>query len=387
MRKYPAYQLGWSRICHPVALVFFTTFIQLIQIPSFSMDSSTTDVTAVRIDGTNKVSHGVKPLNVVIVGAGIGGLSAAIMLRQQGHLVTLLEQSRFANELGAAVHMAPNATGLLLRMGINAEELGAVPCKIMTQSKPDLSLIFEVPLWRQAGRWQHPWLLAHRVDLHSELKKRATMEEGLGAPAVLRTSSKVASVSTDGTVTLVTGETIQADLVVGADGVHSKTRYALSSTPADVKPFGSGKSAFRFTIPRSRALEDPDTKPLAEKEGQMNLFMGRDRRVVIYPTRNHEVLNFVCIHPTAESEQKDQTADDWQNSANLDKMLAVYKDWHPTILKILKMADEDTLKVWDLLDMAQLSTWTEGKLVLIGDSAHPFTPRKPDYDPKVYSCC
>lgn len=333
------------------------------------------------MDGTTILGNGVnlaqtaKPLDVLIVGAGIGGLSAAVFLRRQGHRVTLLEQSRFANELGAAVHIAPNAVGLLLRMGINVEDLGAVPCKILSQTLPDGKLMFEAPIWRAAGRWQHQWFLAHRVDLHSELKKVASAEDGPGTPAILRTSTRVASVSTDGRVILESGEQLSADVVIGADGVHSKTRYALPGSQG-VKSFGGGKSAFRFTMPRSRALEDPLTRPLIEKEGHLNMIMGKDRRVIIYPTRHHQLLNFVCIHPTSESDQKDQKADEWQSSANLNKMLEVYKGWNPAVLKILSMADEETLKVWDLLDMDQLPTWTDGQLALIGDAAHPFTPRE-----------
>ncbi|CAI6306165.1 unnamed protein product [Periconia digitata] len=317
------------------------------------------------------------PLNIVIVGAGIGGLSAAIFFRQQGHNITVLEQSRFANEVGAAVHIAPNAAGLVSRMGIDAPATGAVECLTMKNVKPNGETMFEVPVWRSRGRWQHPWLLAHRIDLHSELKRGAIREDGVGRPATLQTAARVERVTTDGVVVLASGEEIRADVVIGADGVHSKTRYALPGSEG-IRPFGSGKSAFRFTMPRSRALEDPVTKPLVGAEGQMTLYMGRDRRVVIYPTRHNEILNFVCIHSTKDSEisSDDPDSGDWQNTGHLDKLLEVYKDFDPALLALLGKASEDTLKVWELLDMEQLPTWTEDRLALIGDAAHPFTPHQ-----------
>ncbi|PVI04317.1 FAD binding domain-containing protein [Periconia macrospinosa] len=332
-------------------------------------------------NGTLPTSNGIQnpdeksPLSIVVVGAGIGGLSAAIFLRHQGHNVTLLEQSRFANEVGAAVHIAPNAAGLVRRMGIDAPATGAVKCTHMKNMTPDGKIMFEVPVWRSSSRWQHPWYLAHRVDIHSELKRLATEEDGKGKPATLRTSSQVSKVTTDGTVILASGEEIKADVVVGADGVHSKTRYALSGSEA-IKPFGSGKSAFRFIMPRSRALEDPVTKPLVGGEGQMTLWVGFDRRVVIYPTRHNESLNFVCIHNTKDSEisPDDPGKGDWHNTGHLDKLLEAYKDFDPALLTLLSKADADTLKVWELLDMEKLPTWTEDRLALIGDAAHPFTP-------------
>jgi len=319
-----------------------------------------------------------KPLNVTIVGAGIGGLSAAIFLRQQGHTVTLLEQSRFTNELGAAVHLAPNANGLLRRMGFIPEDHGAVICKRLSQWLPNGKELFSVDLERDAGRWQHPWQLAHRVSLHSELKRMATSAEGKGTPATLRLRSRVVHVDAQqGIVTLDSGEKIQSDLIVGADGVHSRTRAEIPGAK-NMKPFDSGKSAFRFLIPRERALADPETRKFAEKEGHLLMVFARDRRVVVYPTSDNTLLNFINIHPTTESQVNsgEPGSSDWQNQGNISKMLEVFKDFEPAMIKLLSMADEETLKAWELLDMEQMPSWTEGKLVLIGDAAHPFTPCK-----------
>ncbi|KAF2856659.1 FAD/NAD(P)-binding domain-containing protein [Plenodomus tracheiphilus IPT5] len=319
-----------------------------------------------------------KSLSITIIGAGIGGLSAAILLRQQGHHTTLLEQSRFANEVGAAVHLPPNTNGLLRRMGCIPEAQGAVVCKRLSQWFPDGRVMFSIDLEADAGRWQFPWQLGHRVGLHSELKRLATCEEGVGKPAVLRTRARVVDVDVEsGDVVLDGGEVVKGDVVVGADGVHSRTRTKIPGAEG-IKTFGSGKSAYRFLIPRQKAFEEPETRKFAEGEGHLIMVFAKDRRVVVYPTSDNTLLNFVCIHPTAESQVQsgEEGSADWQNQGNLSKMLEVYKDFEPAVIKLLGMAEEETLKVWELLDMERLPSWTEGKLVLIGDAAHPFTPHQ-----------
>jgi 2-polyprenyl-6-methoxyphenol hydroxylase-like FAD-dependent oxidoreductase len=318
-----------------------------------------------------------RPLRITIVGAGIGGLTTALYLRHNNHTVTLLEQSRFANELGAAVHLAPNANGLLRRIGLIPEDHGAVKAERLSQYLPHGKELFSVDLNADAKRWQYPWQLAHRVSLHSELKRMATCDEGEGRPAVLRTRCRVTHVDPgSGTVTLEDGETIQSDVIIGADGVHSRTRAALPGA-SSVSPFSSGKSAFRFLIPRQKALDDPDTAKFADRDGHLQMVMGRDRRVVVYPTSDNTLLNFVCIHPTSESQVDagEEGSSDWQNQGNKSKMLEVYREFEPAVVKLLGMAEEETLKVWELLDMEGLESWTVGRLVLVGDAAHPFTPR------------
>lgn len=109
---------------------------------------------------TNGHSHG---LRVLVVGAGIGGLAAAIALRQQGHDVTIFESSQFAREVGAAIHMAPNANGLLKRLGVDTAQIGANECLGLTSWAANGKQIDHRPFGSQADIWQH--VSAFRIAL------------------------------------------------------------------------------------------------------------------------------------------------------------------------------------------------------------------------------
>ncbi|KAH6949523.1 hypothetical protein DER45DRAFT_624039 [Fusarium avenaceum] len=312
-------------------------------------------------------------LRIIIIGAGIGGLTAAIFLRKQGHHVTLLEQSRFANEVGAAMHLAPNANGLLRRINIYAENIGANAFERITEFNAKNEFIRDADITESNKQWQHPWHLVHRVRLHQELKRVATSPEGPGRPAELRTSSHVVDVDTStATVFLEDGSQLQGDLVIGADGVHSRSRRKV--VDEDIRAHSSGKNAFRFLVPRQAALEDPETAQFAKINGQLIIWYGSDRRVVMYPCDDNRMFNFVCIHPREESDSG--STEDWSTDANLSILLKVYRDFDPALLKLLGKAKSDSLKVWELLDMEVLPKWTKEKLALLGDAAHPFLPHQ-----------
>ena len=211
--------------------------------------------------------------------------------------------------------------------------------------------------------------MAHRAYLHTQLKNAATSAKGKGAPIELNTSSKIVSVDPKtATITLENGVSHSADILVGADGVHSNTRKALvAEAPV---PFSNGHNAFRFMLERRIALEDAETEPFARADGSMDMWYGPDRKIVMYTTANNTLLNFVCIHPAALSE----TSEEYNKAASRSNMLEVYKGFHPGLVKLLDKVKDEDLKVYPLLDLDTLPTFIHGRMALIGDAAHPFTP-------------
>ncbi|CAI4214082.1 unnamed protein product [Parascedosporium putredinis] len=318
-------------------------------------------------------STSAQPLKVLVVGAGIGGLTAAIGLRQQGHEVTLFERTELAQETGAALHLAPNCHGLLRRFGIFPESFGANPVHGMAEYNRDGSTRLNLDLRQALSIWEFPWVLSHRVGLHNALKQAATGKEGKGTPAVLKTSSQVVDVDVEtATITLADGTKVTGDVVLGADGVSSATRKAIVGESH--KPFGSGKSAFRFLIPHETLLSNPNTKKFTETQGYMSMWYGDDRRLVMYPCNDNTIMNFVAIHPTDLSASKETVR--WSRVGNKDNLLDIYKDFGTDVESLLKMTDADELKLWTLLDMERIPSWTKGRLALLGDAAHPFLPHQ-----------
>lgn len=210
------------------------------------------------------------------------------------------------------------------------------------------------------------------MRLHDTLKREATTKDAPGLPAQLITSSRVVSINCeDGLVATTDGTEYRGDVIVGADGVHSIARLCIPGW-GDKVPFDSGKSAFRFMIPRSVVAEDPLTSKYCERTGGLVMIIAESSRVVVYPTNNNEELNFVCIHPSEET----NASGDWNNETSIEKLLRVFGNFGDSVKAMLAKANPATLKLWNLLDMEKLPTFAHGRMALVGDAAHPFLPHQ-----------
>ncbi|WQF79030.1 Putative FAD-binding domain, FAD/NAD(P)-binding domain superfamily [Colletotrichum destructivum] len=304
------------------------------------------------------------PLKVVIDGAGIGGLMAACALREAGQDVEVYEQSQMANERGAAIALQPNSTTLLRRYGLEPEDFGATTMENMTMMdggsldvmQEITDKVKEATLSEQ--RAQKCYFI-HRVDLHSTLRNKAT-EQG----AVLHAGCEITSVDEAATtVTLGDGTTVKADVILGADGVHSRTRKVVFGESYQEQP--SALSCFRFLIRTQSLLDDPETRVFVEKPGSMMDLVGPDRRIILYPCSQGEYLNVLPIVPRRLAEAP---------GSKKENLLSSFSAFASPVQRMLEKADEAGVTVWPLFDMDLLPIWTKNSVALLGDAAHPFTP-------------
>lgn len=317
-----------------------------------------------------------RPLRVLIAGGGIGGLVAAIALRRAGHDVEVFEQSSLSHETGAAVHLGPNCNGLLRRLGLRAETIGAVECLGNDNYSADGELEEKIVYPHAGSTWGHPWHLVHRQALHTALRELAQNKDGEGSPVQLHLSSRVKYADPDAArFVFEDGTEVQGDLIIGADGVHSRTRKAIPG--GDLTPFDSGKSGYRFLIPTAALATDPRTAKYVEEPGHMVMWTKKPQKIVMYPCNDGHVMNFIAMHPSHESAH-DVTGSGaaWQETGDKERLLQIYSEFAPSVLAVLNKVDGEKLKVWNLLDLATMPSFVNNKLAVLGDAAHPFLPRK-----------
>ena len=299
--------------------------------------------------------------STIVVGAGIGGLTAALALSRAGREALVLEQAKQIGEVGAGIQLSPNATRVLYSLGLRErlEAVAFVPDAIEARSS-DGRLVMREPLGSHAvTRFGFPYLHLHRADLHAALSEAVAAD-----PRVeIRLGARCAEVSADASsaraVLAGTEETLEADLLVGADGIHSVVREALLGS---TRPRFTGNVAWRALIPAAD-LSGVRPAPVA------GIWMGAGAHVVVYYVRGGELVNVVAV-----VEQNGWEVESWSERGNPEELRAIFAGWHPSVTDTLAAVRPDACYRWALLDRPPLSSWSAGRIVLLGDACHPTLP-------------
>ncbi|KAJ5813245.1 hypothetical protein N7447_010268 [Penicillium robsamsonii] len=326
------------------------------------------------------------PLKVIVVGAGLGGLGTAIALNRAGHDVQVIEQSGFHNEVGAAIHVAPNASRILKEWECDFEQLQASKCNRLQVWNSSGELLWTPVVTKDlqtALDIHDDWLLTHRVDLHNAL--RATAAKGFNSRSVsVRLSSRVKSVDAErGVVTLEDGNTFTGDLIIGADGIHSRT--VSSITGQESRKESTGQNCFRFLIPVSKAQDNKLAASILKRTGLdgLHAFTASDRRLVFYPCRQGQLLNVVGIHPAGDDTSAKESS--WLDSSNVEHLFEVYKDFGPELQEMCRLGED--VKLWSLGTRSPPTKFVKGRLALVGDAAHPTLPHQGQGGAQAFEDC
>jgi salicylate hydroxylase/6-hydroxynicotinate 3-monooxygenase len=298
----------------------------------------------------------VQDYSIAIIGAGIGGLAAAAALRLVGLDVRIYEQAGAFARIGAGIQQAPNAVNVLRKLGLE-DQLNAsafCPYSALNRQSDTGEVTWERMLGGDAEReFGAPYFLMHRGDLHDALA--SVIPDDI----IERNRKLVGLNQTEDGVTLQfeEGDPVTADVVIGADGVHSVVREALLGVES---PRWTGRVAYRTTYSAS-LLGGMEIDDCAK-------WWGPDRHIVMYyVTPSRDEIYFVTSTP-----EPDFKVESWSAKGDLDMLREAYKGFHPQVRAVLDACPE--VHKWALVEREPLPKWGEGRISLLGDACHPMTP-------------
>ena len=303
----------------------------------------------------------MKAGRVLIVGGGIGGLTAALALARAGHSVRLYEQAPAFGEIGAGIMLTPNATRVLRHFGLGAplERSGMRPPASRYRRFDDAALMGDAPL-ADVMESTHgaPWLHIHRSDLLDALLAAVRKQGG----ADLYAGHRATGCEQDGasaTVRFGSGASAEGDLLVACDGVRSTMRTALME---HAQARFRGQVAWRALVPAAGLPERVTDRASV-------VWIGQDRHIVQYVLRGGSLVNYVAI-----AAQQEWAEEGWNRPARLEEVRKEFAGWHEDVQALLKATPAGALYKWGLFDRDPLEQWVHGRIALLGDAAHPMLP-------------
>lgn len=291
----------------------------------------------------------------VIVGGGIGGCAAALILAKRGHKVVLLEQASELKEIGAGIQLGPNAFRAFDALGITEEVEKSVvyPNNIVMMDGFTGETVTRMPLGSPfIERFGKPYGVIYRADLHRVLVD-ACLINGLIALHTGQRLVRYQDNKNSVTVFMESGETFEGCALIGCDGLWSKVRAQMLG---DGPPRVSGHIAYRAVLPTSEV-------PPELRHNDMVLWAGPHNHLVQYPLRRGELTNLVAVF------HSDRYVEGWDAKADADELNARFAGSCAEVKTMLSKIE--TWRMWVLCDRDPVRTWSNGQVTLLGDAAHP----------------
>ena len=298
--------------------------------------------------------------DILIIGAGIGGLTTALALGRAGLPVRVFEAAPALGEVGAGLTLAANASAVLQQLGLGPvlDEFAVIPARGAVMHYRSERLLVDIP--RGAATMHHgaPYCQIHRADLHGGLI------ESLNEQPAVRIELGKALTSMSQNETSVTAHfsddsSASGALLIGCDGIRSATRRQLFG---DESPRFTGYVAWRGLIP----IERLDAASIVPDSA---VWQGPGHFLTRYKIRRGELLNYVAIARAGQ-----WTDEGWSVRSSVDEVLAEFADFNARARTMIAATPADGLYKWGIFDREPLPHWTEGRITLLGDAAHPMTP-------------
>ncbi|MCK8786088.1 3-hydroxybenzoate 6-monooxygenase [Roseomonas sp. NAR14] len=292
---------------------------------------------------------------MLIAGAGIGGLAAALALVRQGYEVDVLEQATEIREIGAGIQFGPNGFKMMERLGLRdaADHLAVFPDDLILMDSVTSEEVTRIPVDQPfRDRFGYPYALIHRADLHKVLLD-ACRDTGR---VRFHGGCKVESFEDDGDeVRVVTsrGDRFRGAAFIGADGLWSRTREAIVG---DGRPRISGHIAYRAVLPIADVPEE-------YRRNAMILWAGPKNHLVQYPLRGGELFNLVAVFHSNRYEEG------WNTEGDPQELRERFAGTCETVQTLLGKIQ--TWRMWVLCDRDPIRDWSRGRVTLLGDAAHP----------------